>query len=110
MVEVFEANILNTKIVYKEEKLDWPTFVTPQSCDGGSFVVLLCFEAFAEEVISQDARLWQAVASTAYFKLYSAIFFPSMEVVFFDELGQDVGDLDAGVLRVLHWCVQVEVF
>jgi hypothetical protein len=31
VVEVFKANILHTKIVYKEAKLDWTPFVAPQS-------------------------------------------------------------------------------
>ena len=34
VVEVFEANILDTKIVYKEAKLDWTPFVAPESWDG----------------------------------------------------------------------------
>ena len=41
VVEVFQANIFHTKVVYKEAKLNWPPFVTPQSWDGGRFVVPL---------------------------------------------------------------------
>ena len=33
VVEVFQDNILDTKIVNKEAKLDWQSFVKPQSWD-----------------------------------------------------------------------------
>ena len=80
-VEVFQANILHTKVFHKEAKLFWPPFVMPQSWDGGRLVVPLCFQVFAEEVVSQDTRLWQAVASAADFEVYPAISVPSLEVV-----------------------------
>ncbi len=55
VVEMFNANVFDTKVVHKEAKLDRPTFVTPQSRNGGQLVVPLCFKTFLEEVICQDA-------------------------------------------------------
>ena len=46
VVKMFNAHILHTKVVHKEAKLDRPPFVTPQSWNGGRFVVPLCFESF----------------------------------------------------------------
>ena len=83
--------------------------MTPQSGDGGRLVVPLCFQALAEEVVSQDARLWQAITSTADFEVYPAVPVPSLEVVFFDEFVGDVGDFDPEIFRVILWCVHVEV-
>ena len=110
MVEVLQANILHTKVIHQEAKLNWQPFVPPQSWNGGCFVVPLCFQAFAEEVVGQDASLWQAIASAVDFEVDPAILITSLEVVFVAEFGWDVGDFDANVLGVLHWCVQVEVF
>ena len=90
--------------------MDRPPFVTPQSWNGGRLVVVFCFKAFAEEVVGQDARLWKAVASAADFEVDPAISVPSLEVVFVNEFGRDVRDLDSGIIGVLHWCVQIEVF
>ena len=110
VVEVFQADILHNEVVHKEAKFNRPPFVTPQSWNCGQLVVPLCLKAFAEEVISQDARLWQAVASAEDFEVDPAISVPSLEVVFVTEFGWDVGGFDAEILQVLHWCVQVEVF
>ena len=109
MIEVLQANVLHPKVIHKEEKLIFPPFVMPLSRNGGRFVVSLCFREFAEEVVSQDARLWQAITSAADFKVDPAVSITSLEVVFFDEFRRDVGDFDADIFRVLHWCVQVEV-
>jgi len=77
----------------------------PQSGDGGCFVVPLCLEAFAKEVINRET-----IATTAYFEVDPAIAAPSLEVVFFNEFGRDVGDFDADVFWVFHRRVKVEVF
>ena len=58
----------------------------PQSGNGGRFVVPLSFKVFAEEVVSQDARLWQAITSAADFEVDPSVSLTSLEVVFFDEL------------------------
>ena len=109
VIVVFQANILNLKTVHKQEELNWPPFVMPQSRDGGRLIVPLFFQAFAEEVVSQDARLWQAITSTADLEVYPAVLVPSLEVVFFDEFVGDVRHFDPDIFRVLHQCVKVEV-
>ena len=87
-----------------------PPFVPPQSWNGGRILVPLCFQALEEEVVSQDARLWQSIASAADFEVDPAILITSLEVVFVNEFGRDVGGFDADIFRILHWCVQIEVF
>ena len=64
--------------------------MSPQSGDGGSFVIPLSFKAFAEEVISQNTSLWEAITSPADLEVYPAISVPSLKVVFFNEFGRDV--------------------
>ena len=82
----------------------------PQSGNGGRFVVPLSFKVLAEEVVSQNTRLWEAITSAADFKVDPAVAVPSLEVVFFAEFDRDVGDFDADIFWVLHWRVKVEVF
>ncbi len=84
--------------------------MTPESGDGGRFIVSFCFQAISEEIVSQDAGLREAIASAADFEVYPAVFVPSMKVVFVDEFGWDVGVFYADLFGVLHWCVKVEVF
>jgi len=78
VVDVFQANILNPKVVHKQAELNQSPFVAPQTGDGERLVVPLCFQALAEEVVSQDARLWQAITFTADFEVYPAIPVPSL--------------------------------
>ena len=107
---MFYANIFNPKVINNEAKLDRPPFVTPESSDGGRFVVTFCFKAFSKEIVSQDARLWQAITSAVDFEVYPAISVPSLEVLFFDAFFGDVRDFDVDIFRVFHWCVQEDFF
>ena len=70
--------------------MNWPPFVSPQSGDGGRFVVSLSVKASVEEVIRQNTSLWQAITSVVDLKVYLAVSVPSLKVIFFDEFGRDV--------------------
>ena len=48
VIEVLPADVLHPIVIHKEAKLNRPPFVTPQSRNGGHFVIPLCFQAFAE--------------------------------------------------------------
>ncbi len=50
VVEVFNAHILNTKVIHDEAKLD-PPLVSPKTRSGVGFVVALFFQSTAEEIV-----------------------------------------------------------
>jgi hypothetical protein len=51
VVEVFNAHILNAKVIHDEEKLDWPPLVSPKTRSGVGFVVALFFQLTAEKIV-----------------------------------------------------------
>jgi hypothetical protein len=62
-----------------------------------------------EKVIGKDASLWKSVTALANFKVDPAVSVLAREVVFLDELVQDVRELDANIFRIRHRSVQIEV-
>ncbi len=67
MVDVGLVDVLHAKIVNNQGEADWAPFVAPVS--RGYFALLVaCFvELFGEEVLGNDAGLWEAVHSLSYF-------------------------------------------
>ena len=53
VVEMFNAHILHTKVFHKEEKLDRPPCVTPQSWNGGRLVVPFCFKGLRRRSLAR---------------------------------------------------------
>ena len=43
MIEMLDANIFYSEVIYKEEELDRPPFVFPQAWGGECFIVSLGF-------------------------------------------------------------------
>ncbi len=62
-------HVLNAKVIHDEAKLDWMPLVFPKSRSRVSFVVSLLFQLLVEEIIGQNARLGQPIATTANFKV-----------------------------------------
>jgi hypothetical protein len=57
MVEVFDSNIFDPKVIYDEAELDGVPFVAPEARSGISFVVAFGKKARLEEIVGQDAGL-----------------------------------------------------
>ena len=108
-VEMFNANVFDTKIIHNEAKLELMPFMAPKSWHGSSFVEALSNKVQSEKVIGQDANLGKSVTALANFKVDPAILVLAQEIVFLDELVWDVRKLDANIFWIRHRSVQIEV-
>jgi hypothetical protein len=106
---MFNANKFNTKVIHDEAELEWTPFVAPKTRSGSSFVEALSNEVQSEKVIGKDASLGKSVTALANFKVDPAVLVSAQEVVFLDELVQDVRELDTNIFRIRHRSVQIEV-
>ncbi len=109
MVEVFDPNIFNPKVIYNEAELDGAPFVAPEARGGISFIVPLDKEVRSEEIVSQDAGLGKAIAVLANFEVNPTVAVPTSKLVLLNEFRWDVGDLDADIFWVEHWRIEIEV-
>ncbi len=109
MVEVFYAHVFHSKVIDNEAELDWLPFVAPETRSGSCFVVAFGFEAGAKKIVGQDTSLGKTITSLANFKVDPTILILTGDIVFFNELRQNVQDLDGDVFRVGHGSVEVEV-
>jgi hypothetical protein len=110
VVEMFDAHVLNTKVISDEAKLDRTPLVSPKSRRrvglNGSHPLPLT----VEEIIGQNASLGQPKAAMANFKVDPPIdvFLPSKPILQ-NKLFWNVCDFDTDVLWIFHWCVEVEI-
>jgi hypothetical protein len=106
---MFNVNVFDTKVIHDEAKLEWMPCVGPKSWHGSRFVEALSNKARSEKVIGKDANLGKSVTALANFKVDPAILVSAREIVFIDELVQDVRELDANIFGIRHRSVQIEV-
>ncbi len=109
MVEVFNSNIFDPKVIYDEAELDGAPFVAPETRDRISFIVAFGKEVRSEDIVGQDAGLGKAIAALANFEVDPTVTVTTRKLVLLKEFRWDVGDLDADIFRVGHWYVEVEV-
>ena len=62
--------LLNTKVVNDENENNWAPSMVPKTRSCGLFVLSGFVAAFAEKIIRQFSRLWQAVSSLKNFEIY----------------------------------------
>ncbi len=104
---MFNADVFDTKVIQDEAKLEWTPFMAPKSRHGSSFVEALSNEAQSEKVICKDASLGKSVTALANFKVDPAASVSAQEIVFLDELIQDVRELDVNIFWIRHRSVQI---
>jgi hypothetical protein len=109
MVEVFDPNIFDPKVIYDEAELDGVPFVAPEARGGISFIVTFGKEVRSEEIVGQDVGLGKAIAALANFEVDPTVVVTTRKLVLLNEFRWDVRDLDADIFWVGHWCVEVEV-
>ncbi len=109
MVEVFDSNIFDPKVIYNEAELDGAPFVAPETRGGISFIVTFRKKARLEEILGHDASLGKAIAALANIEVDPTVAVTTRKLVLLNEFRWDVGDLDADIFRVGHWRVEVEV-
>ncbi len=109
MVEVFDPNIFDPKVIYDEAELNGAPFVAPEAWGRINFIVPLGKEARSEEIVSQDAGLGKAIAALSNFKVDPTVAVLTRKLVLLNEFRWDVGDLDADIFWVGHWRIKVKV-
>jgi hypothetical protein len=109
MIEVFDSNIFDPKVIYNEAELDGAPFVAPETWGGISFIVAFGKKARSEEIVGHDAGLGKAIAALANFEVDPTVPVTTRKLVLLNEFCWDVRDLDADIFRVGHWRVEVEV-
>jgi hypothetical protein len=103
MVEVFNSNVFDAKVVNNQAKLYGTSFVAPKSQRGGSFIVAFSNKAQSKKIVGKDAGLGKN--SLGKFEVNPTIAVSTQEVVFQDEFVWDIGNLDTDVSRIQHECV-----
>jgi hypothetical protein len=69
MVEMFEPNILDPKVINNETELDGMPFVVPEARGGFGFVISFSKKVGLEEIIGKNAGLGKAITAQANFKV-----------------------------------------
>jgi hypothetical protein len=103
------TNVLDGKVVDNECKHDGAPFVAPEPGGGGCFVVVKIGEAVLEELVGKDACLGETVHATAHFEVDPGVAGNIVELVLIDEFEGGIHKLDADVLWLVKWGVQIEV-
>ena len=93
MVEVFDSNIFDPKVIYDEAELDGAPFVAPKAWGEISFIVTFGKEARSEVIVGQDAGLGKAIAALADFKVDPTVAVTTRKLVLLNEFCWNVGDL-----------------
>ncbi len=110
IADIVFADVLHAKIVDNKGEADGAPIVLPVSwCD--SALVVSCFvKAFSEEVLRNDAGLWEAVHSTSHFTENIAIRIHFiMECVFVNDVLWEEFEFHLEVLIAIHGRHEVEV-
>ena len=104
---MFFAHIFDYEIVDYKEKHDGMPLVAPQSWCRGGFIIFRIVESFPQQVVGKFSRLRQNIAAMDSSKVNPPVALQLGEVIFVDEFLGDIRDLDAKILRPIHWCGQV---
>ncbi len=109
MIQVGITNVLDGKVINNECKHDGAPFVAPEPGGGGYFVVVKIGKAISEEFVGKDACLGETVHAMAHFEADPGVAGDLVELVLVDGFEGNVRKLDAGVLWLVKWGVQIEV-
>jgi hypothetical protein len=85
MVEVFDSNIFDPKVIYDEAELNGAPFVAPEARGGIDFIVPLGKEVRSEEIVSQDAGLGKAIAALSNFEVDPTVAVLTRKLVLLNE-------------------------
>jgi hypothetical protein len=111
VVELFDSNIFDPKVINNEAELDGTpfVFVAPETRGGFRFIVAFSKKARSEEIVGQDAGLGKAIAALVNFEVDPTVAVTTRKLVLLNEFCWDVRDFHADIFRVRHWRVEVEV-
>jgi len=99
VVEVFDSNLINTKVINNETELDETPFVVPETRGGFSFIVTFSKKAGSEEIVGQNAGLGKAIAALDNFEVDPTVMVSTRKLVLLNEFCWDVCDFDVDILR-----------
>jgi hypothetical protein len=99
MVEVFDSNIFDTKVVNKETELDGMPLVAPETRGGSHFIVAFGNKAGLKQIVGKDASLGKSITALVDFKVNPTITITVLthEFVLLDEFSWNVCDFDADI-------------
>ena len=84
------ANVFKPKVIKYESQKNGATFVAPESWICGGFILAGFVKTDAEKIIFLFSGLRQAIASSESFEIYPSIAGVRGEVIFINELLQDI--------------------
>jgi hypothetical protein len=110
MVDVVFVDVLHAKIVDNEGETDGAPVVLPVSWCDSALAVSYFVKAFGEDVLRNDASLWEAIHSMSHFAENIAIRVHFvMECTFIDDVLWEEFKFHPEVLVAIHGCHEVEV-
>jgi hypothetical protein len=85
MVDEFEPNILDPKVIINETELDGTPFVAPEAWGGFSFVISFSKKMGSEEIVGKNAGLGKAITALANFEVDPTITIATFKFVLLNE-------------------------
>ena len=73
MISMLFSHILNTEVIYDEDKLHRAPNVAPEARRSGRLMIPRSVEALAKKVVGESARLWEPISTADNGEVYSAV-------------------------------------
>ena len=103
--------VFDSKVVNDETELQVLVTVAPESWSVAAWSVSMGIEMLLEAFVRNEASLWQAVHSFAYFEVHKAIWgYEFIQFVLDDDFNGNESVRDAGILESFEDVVEVEIF
>ena len=109
VLSIVAACVLDAEVVHNQREDHWACLMAPQTWGDVTLDVATGIEVFGEEVVGKFACLFEPVHALGELEIYPPVVYILFEVLFIDDLLRDVGELDAGVLGPVQWCVEIEI-
>ncbi len=69
VIEVFDSDVFDTKVIHDEAELDGSPFVAPETRGGFNFIKAFREKAGSEEIVGENAGLGKTIATAANFEV-----------------------------------------
>jgi hypothetical protein len=84
-------------------------FVAPEAWGRVGLVIYFSKKAGLEEIVGKNAGLGQAVTALANLEVDPTVTIATLKVVILDEFCQNDSNFNAGIFRVRHQSIKVEI-
>ena len=103
VIQMFLANILDSRIVDYKTKYDWTPLVAPHPWCRGGFIITHVIESFLQQSVGYFSRLRQTIAATNNFEVNPTVATPLGKVIFVNKVLRDIIVLYSKTFRPIHW-------